>query len=78
MGTVGSITVYSTHCPRCIVLEEKLKNKGLLFEVVSDVEKVLTVARRNNISMVPFVLVNEGGGAYRVLDYNQAIQYFKL
>ena len=30
------IVLYSTGCPRCNVLETKLKNKGILFEEVND------------------------------------------
>ena len=30
------IDLYSTGCPRCNVLETKLKNKGILFEEVND------------------------------------------
>ena len=30
------IVLYSTGCPRCNVLETKLKNKAILFEEVND------------------------------------------
>ena len=30
------IVLYSTGCPRCNVLETKLKNKGIYFEEVND------------------------------------------
>lgn len=78
MEVADNIIVYSTHCPKCKELEEKLHRKGLLFKVVDEQDRVMAVARRNNICMVPFVVVDEGGGVYRVLDCNQAIQYFKL
>ena len=32
------ITLYSTHCPKCSVLEKKLKTKNIEYEEVNDVE----------------------------------------
>ena len=32
------ITLYSTHCPRCCVLEKKLQQKNISYEEVNDVE----------------------------------------
>lgn len=32
------ITLYSTHCPKCKVLEMKLKQKNISYEEVTDIE----------------------------------------
>lgn len=32
------IIMYTTHCPQCKVLERKLKNKGVKYTVVDNVE----------------------------------------
>lgn len=32
------ITLYSTHCPRCNVLEKKLEKKGIEFELNEDIQ----------------------------------------
>ena len=32
------ITLYSTHCPKCNVLEKKLKTKNIVYEEINDVE----------------------------------------
>ena len=32
-----NIVLYSTHCPRCVVLEKKLKQKGIDYNEVNDV-----------------------------------------
>ena len=32
------ITLFSTHCPKCNVLEKKLKAKNIEYEEVNDVE----------------------------------------
>lgn len=33
-----TVVLYSTHCPKCSVLEKKLKQKNILFEEVNDIE----------------------------------------
>ena len=33
-----SITLYSTHCPRCSVLTKKLQNAGIQYNEVNDIE----------------------------------------
>lgn len=32
-----TITLYSTHCPKCMVLEKKLQQKGISYEEINDV-----------------------------------------
>ena len=34
------ITLYTTHCPKCMVLETKLKQKGLNFQEETSIEKM--------------------------------------
>lgn len=33
-----SITLYSTHCPRCQVLEKKLEKAGIEYKICDDVD----------------------------------------
>ena len=33
-----SVVLYSTHCPRCNVLEKKLQQKNISYEEVNDIE----------------------------------------
>ena len=33
------ITLFSTHCPKCNVLEKKLQQKNISYEEVNDVKK---------------------------------------
>lgn len=33
-----TVVLYSTHCPRCNVLEKKLKQNNISYEEVTDVE----------------------------------------
>ena len=32
------ITLFSTHCPKCNVLEKKLQQKNIVYEEINDVE----------------------------------------
>ena len=34
------ITLYTTHCPKCKVLEKKLAQKGIEYIEVSDIQKM--------------------------------------
>ena len=49
-----AIVLYSTHCPRCNVLEKKLKQKNISYEEVNDIE----VMEEKGISAVPVLEVD--------------------
>lgn len=36
-----NITLYTTHCPQCNILEKKLKNAGLEYNVCEDPEEMI-------------------------------------
>lgn len=40
------ITFYSTHCPKCKVIESKLKQAGLEYTEVNDVNEMLQLGFR--------------------------------
>lgn len=48
------IKVYSTHCPRCMVIEKKLKQKGLKFEIIDDIN----IMREMGIQSTPMLQVD--------------------
>lgn len=60
------IIFYSTHCPKCNVLEKKLKMKNVEYEEVNDVE----VMKNKGYSTVP-VLEVDGTS----MDYKTAFNY---
>jgi len=33
-----NVVLYTTHCPKCKILEKKLNQKNIPFEVVTDIE----------------------------------------
>lgn len=49
------IKVYSTHCPRCMVIEKKLTQKGLNFEVVDDIN----LMREMGIQSTPMLQIDD-------------------
>lgn len=49
------ITLYSTHCPRCRVLEDKLEDKDIKYTVVTDVEEMSKL----NIMSIPMLKVDD-------------------
>ena len=54
-GGEKMITLYSTHCPRCRVLETKLTQKNIEFNVVTDVNKMESLG----IQSVPILEVDD-------------------
>ena len=50
-----NIVLYSTHCPRCTVLEKKLQAKGIKFEIETSVDDMLALG----ITQVPMLRVDD-------------------
>ena len=36
-----NIKLYTTHCPKCIILEKKLDTKGIEYEMITDEEVMI-------------------------------------
>lgn len=51
---MSEVVLYSTGCPRCNVLKQKLDSKGIAFTEDSDVDKMLSM----NITQVPVLEVD--------------------
>jgi glutaredoxin len=60
------IKCYSIGCPRCVVLEKKLKQKGIDFELVSD----KSVMEAKGFQSAPMLEVNG-----KVFDFNEAVKW---
>jgi glutaredoxin-related protein len=60
------ITLYSTHCPRCRVLETKLTQKNIEFNVVTDVNKMESLG----IQSVPILEVDD-----KLLNFTDAVAW---
>lgn len=61
-----SITLYSTHCPKCQVLEKKLQNAGIKYDVCDDVDFM----RSRGWSSAPMLEVND-----KVMDFRAAVDW---
>ncbi|MBQ3421964.1 MAG: hypothetical protein IJH34_09895 [Romboutsia sp.] len=61
------VVLYSTHCPKCNILEKKLTQKGIDFTIVDDNAEVVKFGKAHKIMSSPILKVN---GA--VFDFNNA------
>ena len=56
------IILYSTKCPRCLIIEKKLKEKGIQYEENNDVEAMIN----KGLAMAPAL---EVGG--KIMDFKE-------
>lgn len=63
-----NVVLYSTHCPKCNILETKLKQKSISYEEVNDVDLMLS----KGFTSVPKLEVD--GVVY---DYKDAVDWIK-
>ena len=61
-----NVVLYSTHCPKCNVLESKLNQKGISYEEVNDVK----IMREKGFMSAPNLEVN--GVDY---DFKEAVKW---
>lgn len=69
---MANVILYSTACAKCKVVEMKLKQLGIDFDLVEDKDKVISVGEINGISSAPILEVD--GNFY---DFSNAIKYLK-
>lgn len=62
---LGKITLYTTHCPKCSVLEKKLIEKGIQYEVNDNVKDMLAL----KIVEAPKLSV--------LMDFTEALNWIK-
>lgn len=60
------IILYSTNCPRCKVLETKLKQKGLSFTIIRDIEEMTSLG----LQSAPVLQVNG-----TLMDFSEGIKW---
>ncbi len=58
--------LYSTNCPKCKVLETKLKNKNIEFEICDDVDLMLS----KGIQQAPYLEIDN-----ELMDFSNAIKW---
>lgn len=60
------IKMYSTHCPKCKILETKLKQKNIEYEECTDINEMLS----KGIETVPILEVDG-----QLLDFGKAVKW---
>ena len=58
--------LYTTHCPKCNVLEKKLNSKSIQYTIIDDIEEL----KKCNIDAVPVLKVND-----KLLNFKEATDY---
>ena len=58
------VTLYSTGCPRCKILKQKLKEKNIPYEECEDMDVMLSLG----IMSVPYLKIDE-----QLLDFRDAL-----
>lgn len=62
------VKLYSTGCPKCIVLTKKLDSVGITYEVFDDVDKMIEMG----MTTVPMLEVDG-----KIMNYKEAIDWIK-
>ena len=63
---MDKITLYTTHCPKCTILEKKLTDKNIKFEIVDDLDIMI----EKGFLTAPMLEVNE-----ETLDFGSAVKW---
>lgn len=58
--------LYTNHCPRCLVLENKLKEKHVPYEVFTDVKEMIAMGMKE----APMLQVDE-----TIMGFKEAMEY---
>ena len=67
---MDKVILYTTNCPKCKVLEKKLEDKNIDFEIVDNVDKVLEIADKFGIMSAPILSVDGN-----IMEFNKAINW---
>lgn len=60
------MVLYTTHCPKCKVLEQKLAQKGVSYDICEDRETMEVLG----FETVPMLDIGD-----KVLDFGEAVRY---
>ena len=64
------IKLFSTHCPKCKIIEMKLQQKNIDFVLEENVDEVVEVGRKVGILSAPILQVED-----KFLDFAAAVKY---
>ena len=60
--------LYTTHCPKCKVLEKKMALKGIEYEEEDNIDEIMKVAAKAGVNSTPLLETDDG----RILDFAEA------
>ena len=60
------IILYSTKCPRCLIIEKKLKEKGIQYEENNDTQAMID----KGLEMAPALEVDG-----KIMDFKEAVNW---
>ena len=63
---MDKITLYTTHCPKCVVLEKKLNQKQIEFDICDDIE----IMEQKGFMTAPMLEVNND-----IMDFGKAVEW---
>lgn len=66
------ITLYSTNCPKCKVIEQKLNIAKINFDLNTNQEDIVELGRKNKILSAPILVVDD-----LVMDFKAANDWIK-
>ena len=61
-----NVTLYSTGCPKCSVLETKLKENNIVFDIINDVETM------QNLGFMSLPMLDVDG---EIMDFGSAVRW---
>ena len=61
------VTLYTTHCPKCVILEKKLQDKNIEYQVCDDVDLMLS----KGMQEAPYLEVEEK----EMMNFSKAIKW---
>lgn len=61
------VTLYTTHCPKCIILEKKLQDRNIEYQVCDDVDLMLS----KGMQEAPYLEVEEK----EMMNFSKAIKW---
>jgi glutaredoxin len=61
------VTLYTTHCPKCIILEKKLQDKNIEYQICDDIDLMLS----KGMQEAPYLEVEEKG----LMNFTKAIKW---
>ena len=67
---MDKVVLYTIHCPKCGVVQKKLEQKNIEFEMITDPTTVTEIGKANGISSAPILKVGEN-----YLDFSKAVKW---